>query len=42
MNVCVSKMLYFDGTDVSEGNDVNKTSALKECHIRYYWYFFKW
>ena len=39
MNVCVSQMLYFDGIDVSEGNDVNKTSALKECHVRYYWYF---
>ena len=29
------KMLYFDRTDVSEGIDVNKTSASKEgnvCH----------
>ena len=32
-------MLYFDGIDVSEGTDFTKTSALKECHIRYYWYF---
>ena len=35
MNVYVSQILYFDGIDVSEGNVVNKTSALKECHIRY-------
>ena len=26
-------MLYFDRTDVSEGTDVNKTSASKECDI---------
>ena len=26
-------MLYFDGTDVSEGIDVNKTGALRECDI---------
>ena len=25
-------MLYFDRIDVSEGIDVNKTSASKECH----------
>ena len=25
--------------DVSEGVDVNKTSALKECEIYHYWYF---
>ena len=29
-------MLYFDRTDVSEGIDVNKTSASKECDICHY------
>ena len=33
------KMLYFNRIDVSEGNDVNKTSASKECDICHYWYF---
>ena len=32
-------MLYFDGIDISEDNDVNKTSVSKECHTCYYWYF---
>ena len=32
-------MLYFKRIDVSEGIDVNKTSALKECDICHYWYF---
>ena len=32
-------MLYFDRIDVSEGTDVNKTSASKECDICGYWYF---
>ena len=32
-------MLYYDRIDVSEGIDVNKTSALKECDICHYWYF---
>ena len=32
-------MLYYDGIDVSEGIDVNKTSASKECNICHYWYF---
>ena len=32
-------MLYFDRIDVSEGTDVNKTSALKECNISHCWYF---
>ena len=27
------KMLYYDRIDVSEEIDINKTSALKECHI---------
>ena len=30
MDVCILKMLYFDRIDVSEGIDVNKTSASKE------------
>ena len=33
------KMLYYDRTDVSEENDVNKTSTSKECDIFHYWYF---
>ena len=32
-------MLYYDRTDVSEGIDINKSSASKECDICYYWYF---
>ena len=32
-------MLCFDRTDVSEGIDINKTSASKECNICHYWYF---
>ena len=30
-------MLYDDRIDVSEGIDVNKTSASKECIICHYW-----
>ena len=32
-------MLYFDRIDVSEGIDINKTSASKEYDIFQYWYF---
>ena len=32
-------MLYYDKIDVSEGIDVNKTSASKECDICDYWCF---
>ena len=32
-------MLYFDRIDVSEGIDVNKTSASRGCDICHYWYF---
>ena len=32
-------MLYFNGIDVSEKIDVNKTSESKECDICHYWYF---
>ena len=33
------KMLYFDSIDVSEGVDVNKSSASKECDTSHYCYF---
>ena len=32
-------MLCYDRIDVSEGIDVNKASAAKECHVCHYWYF---
>ena len=32
-------MLEYNRIDVSEGVDVNKTNASKECDIYYYWYF---
>ena len=32
-------MLENDIIDVSEGIDINKTNASKECHICHYWYF---
>ena len=32
-------MLYCDRIDVSEGINVNKISASKECDICHYWYF---
>ena len=32
-------MLYYDRIDVSEGIDVNKTSASRECDACHYWYF---
>ena len=32
-------MLYDDRIEVSEGIDVNKTSASKECTICHYWCF---
>ena len=32
-------MLEYDKIDISEGIDVNKTSASKECDICHYWYF---
>ena len=32
-------MIYFDRIDVSEGIDVNKISASKECAICHHWYF---
>ena len=33
------KMVYYDRTDISEGIDINKTSASKECDICHYLYF---
>ena len=33
------KMLEYNRIDISEGIDVNKTSALKECDTCHYWYF---
>ena len=32
-------MLCCNKTDVSEGNDFNKTGASKECDICHFWYF---
>ena len=32
-------MLYYDGIDVSEGIDINITSASKQCDICHYWCF---
>ena len=34
-----TKMLYYDRIEISEGIDINKTSASKECDICHYWYF---
>ena len=34
------KMIYFDRIEVSEGNDVNKASASKECDICCYWFLY--
>ena len=39
MNLCILQMLYFDRINVSEGTDINKTSASKECDISHYQYF---
>ena len=32
-------MLQYEKTDASEGIDVNKTSASKECELCHYWFF---
>ena len=34
-------MLCFNRTEVSEGIDINKTSASKDCGICHYWYLLK-
>ena len=36
MNVCILYMLRYERIDVSEGIDVNKTGAWKECDICHY------
>ena len=33
------KKLQFEENDASEGTDVNKTSASKECELCHYWVF---
>ena len=33
------KILQYEKIDVSEGTDVNKTSASKECELCHYWFF---
>ena len=38
-SVWIVKMLQYKRIDVSEGIDVNKTSASKECELCHYWYF---
>ena len=32
-------MLEYDRIDISEGIDINKMSASKECDFCHYWYF---
>ena len=32
-------MKYYDRINVSEGIDVNKTSASKECNVCHSWYY---
>ena len=32
-------MLWYQKIDVSEGIDINKTSASKECELCHYWFF---
>ena len=32
-------MLEYDRIDISEGTDINKTNASKECNICHYWFF---
>ena len=32
-------MIYYEGIEVSEGNDVNKTSESKDCDVCDYWCF---
>ena len=33
-------MLEYDKIYISEGTDINKTNASRECHICHYWCFF--
>ena len=32
-------MLEYDRIDISEGTDINKTTASNECDVCHYWYF---
>ena len=32
-------MIEYDRIDISEGIDINKTNASKQCNICHYWYF---
>ena len=32
-------MLQYEKIDISEGININKTSALKECELCHYWFF---
>ena len=32
-------MLRYQKTDISEGIDINKTSASRECEVCHYWFF---
>ena len=32
-------MLWYQKIDISEGIDINKTNALKECEVCHYWFF---
>ena len=36
------KMIYYHRTDVSEGIDVSKARASKECDVCHYWYFLRY
>ena len=35
----IIKVLQYEKIDVSDGIDVNKTSALEECELCHYWFF---
>ena len=37
--LCKIQMLEYDGIDISERIDINKTITSKECDICHYWYF---
>ena len=39
MFIQIIKLSYYDGIDVFEGSDVNKTSPSKEWDVCHYWYF---
>ena len=40
MIVCINyEMLEYDRIDISEGINMNKTNASRECNICHYWYF---